>query len=1158
MKKKILLAFGAVFGVLVLVVIGAVVLIDPEQLVNEKKDALLKDLSTTIGREVTAGKVTASLGSQLKARVEQVQIAGLPGKQPALYVGAVDVRFSLVRALLSFGRDLHVERFGIKGLQLRAARDSDARWDFQDMLDKLAADEAAPKEPKERGDQSFLQGARIAELVIEDGVLELDDKVLGRPLQAYDVDIQTSDVVLGDPLMVSLHAMLRDGQRESPIDAKARLAVLPKDLSFDPLPDLELDAKLLDVDLGAWGALLPADAPAPVRGTLRTSLKATLKDDLQRIAVDGTINARELVLRDALSPLATAAERAAAPRGRPLSADIELALERDAKEQRTKVSKLTLKGSGLDLAATLEAKGSGLAGLEQADVKASAQDLAALLQALPPSLRGLPDEAKIEGPMQAHLTAAGESLDLSVNLDAARVRYLDVPDDKTVAEATAALFDKPAGRPLNVTLHGKRTRSALDVDKLELVLDTAKIAGTLSLPTEKGAPLVADVASGPVQLASLKSLAPPFAEALGKGQRVDGTVELKVMALSDGGKQVADAALELRALDVNLASTTMRGAGSITVKAQPQGGDVDLTVLANLDGLSVTKRAADGSTTLSKPAGLPLRLDAVAKKTKSRADFSKLALAIGRSTLNGRGSIADLDKEASRLDIDLGQVQLGFDDLRQTIPGAASLPAGGRLAGNVKLAGGTSSETLAVDARGLNVAFGSSRFAGDVNLKNLSTPVLDVKLTQIDLAFDDVRGLSASAADLPPGGRLKGTLTMSGDTKKSASVKAGLKIDSLTAADSSLKGQIEIENLDKPRFELTLTADKLNVDKLREAFSSDTDEKTKKKKDDNPHGLSKETRALLADVNGKGSLNAARAIVKGIPVTNFKSALTMTRGKLKFDTLEFGLYGGTMTATGSAIDLPAEKTGYDLKLAGKDIDFGAAMAEQTGLGRIFSGSISPKLEVKGRGLAAGDFAISAEGPAEMKFKSLSISTLDLLGPIGEAVDKTGKLPGMKLGAASTDKGLNLQGFTALTKFIGGRLKLDKPIDADTPLGKMNITGSAGLDAGMDFTSTLQLTPAMVAKLTGNKIKVKEAVPVPLKIGGTWDKPKVSGVDVGKLVVALVAAAGKDALSGAVDDFLGGGDDKKGDKKGDKKKGKKKDKKSTEEKAMDAAKGLLGN
>ena len=81
----------------------------------------------------------------------------------------------------------------------------------------------------------------------------------------------------------------------------------------------------------------------------------------------------------------------------------------------------------------------------------------------------------------------------------------------------------------------------------------------------------------------------------------------------------------------------------------------------------------------------------------------------------------------------------------------------------------------------------------------------------------------------------------------------------------------------------------------------------------------------------------------------------------------------------------------------------------------------------------------------------------------------------------------------------------------------------------------------------------------LKIGGTWDKPKVSGVDVGKLVIALVAAAGKDVLSGAVEDFFGGGDDKKDDNKKDKKKGKKKqDKKSAGDKAMDAAKGLLGN
>jgi hypothetical protein len=247
-----------------------------------------------------------------------------------------------------------------------------------------------------------------------------------------------------------------------------------------------------------------------------------------------------------------------------------------------------------------------------------------------------------------------------------------------------------------------------------------------------------------------------------------------------------------------------------------------------------------------------------------------------------------------------------------------------------------------------------------------------------------------------------------------------------------------------------------------------------------------------------------------------------------------------VTASGTLLDLPSEKTKYDLRLNGKDIDFGAVVATHTPIGRVFKGTVSPKLEVKGRGLAPGDFAISADGPAALSFNQLIIGGLDVLGPIGDAM-KAGKATGFSTAAARKEQGLTLSNFTALTEFIGGKLRLQKPIEADTPLGKMKIEGTTGLDAKLDLRSTLQLTPQMIATMTGGKVKVKEPVPVPMKIGGTWDKPQVSGVDVKALLAAVIGDAatdvidkGKDAAKDAAEDaardalgnLLGGGKKKK--------------------------------
>jgi hypothetical protein len=1178
MKKKLLIVVAALLVLVIGAGVAAFFILDPKAMVAKKKDEVLANLSTKLGRQVTAGDVTASVGSQLKARIVNIQMAGppvaegAPAKPAQMQIGSVDMRFSLVRALFSFGQDLYVERFVVQGLTLRAARDAEGNWDFADIQRNLDAAPDDPKDDKKPGDKSFLEDLRIASMQIINGRIELDDKMLGRPLAVAGLNIDTSDVVLGDPLDVSLKASLEDAQRKSPIDVKAHLAVLPKDLVFDPLPGVDVTAKLMDVDLAPWGGLIPADVPAPVQGTLRTDVKASVQDDAKNLSIDGTLNARGLVLRDALSAVATAAERKAAPKGSPLDADLTIAMNIDQSAPRYDVTKLTLTGSGLDVKATIAAKGTSLADLEKADVQATAQDLNRLLSALPPSLRGLPEAVRIDGPLAARVIANGTEIDANVNLDNARVRYLDLLDpdasdeDKAAFVAGAASFDKPVGKPLNVTVHGKKSSTALDIDKLALVVDTAKIGGTLSIPTADGEPLVADITSGAVELVSLQGLVPPFKEAIGKGQKVAGTVELKVKATKTGGAQQADAVVDLRSLDVNLASTVVRGGGNFTLKAAPAGDVVDLTVVANLDGLSIQKTGEGGNLVVNKPAGLPLRLDVAAKKTKAKADVSKLSLAIGKSTINGTGVVGGLDQKETTLAIDLGNVALAFDDLRAAVPGASKLPPGGRLTGAVKLGGGTSTDKLVVDAKGANITFGSSRIAGDVNIKNLSDPTLDVKLPTIDLAFDDVRNLSAGAGDLPAGGRFKGSLTMTGDTAKAATVKAHVKIESLTAQDSSMKGAVEIENLDKPKFTLGIQADMLNVDRLR-GVNEDNEpiDKSPKKKRENPHGLSKETREMLANVSGKGTITANKAIVKGIPVQKFKGVLTMTKGVARFDTLEFDMYGGSVTANGSFIDLPAERTAYTLKLKGKDIDMGAAVADQTDLGRIFTGRVSPDIKVDGKGLAARDFAITADGPAELVFKSLAISTLDFLGPIGEALGKSNKIPKALKIASPGNTGTALDGFKAATRFVGGRLKLEKPIETNSGIGKITWTGAAGLDAGLDLDAGLELSPATIAKMTGNKVKPKNAIPVPVKVGGTWDKPRITGVDVGKLATEIVKALGgealddlkdkgtdaaKDAAKDALGDLTGKNKDK--DKKKDDKK-----KKTAAEKAAEEAKKLFG-
>ena len=1120
--KKTLIGVGAVLGLLVVAVIVAVVTLDPLAMVQKKKDELLQQVSTKIGRQLTTGDVTARFGTSLGATVVDVKLAGPAGadgvaSKDQVFVQQLDIKFSLLRAVFSLGKDLYVERFVVDGLVLRAARDADGRWNFQDILDTLAAEPKAD-EPVDDGN-SILDDVRIASMLVRNARVELNDAVVGRPLAVDALNLEISDVEIGKPLVLAVTANLVDAAKQSPIDLGITLAKLPKGLKFDPVPDVSIRAALTDVDLAPWGQMLPVDSPGPVAGTLRTNLTASLKQDLAVIDVAGTISARGLVLRDALGATATKAVRAAAVKGTPLDLDVDVDAHVD--EKATIVRRLKATGSGALVDASLTLEGDGIAGLKQAAVSAKIDNLATFLTALPPSLRGLPEEVTIDGPVAAVLTKNGADLTGSLDLDGARVRYVSTGDDGV----TSPVFDKAAGKALHASVVGKDAGKSLDISEFSLVLDIVKLAGTIKIPLDDDEPFSADVHSGAVSLSSLQAMVPPFREAIGRGQKVAGTLQVDVVAGAEGRRQHADAAIVFKDLDVNLASVLVKGAGELKIKATPGGDDVSIIAGANFDGLQVKALGADGTATLDKPVGLPLRFDLdVVKKTTSAA-VNAVKLVIGKSSVTGKGTVDDIGGKNERVAVDFGSVDVAFNDLRQTVPGASILPAGGHMRGMVSLRGGLSAERLGVDVKNLDIAFGSSAIKGTVGVENLGAPRLDVDLPTVNLAFSDLHGFAEALKDLPSDGRYDGSVKVKGDSGKMSTMALEAKITKLIVAKSDLAGEISVKNLDKPQFALTTTSSLLDVDALIAAFGGD-DDGDEKKKSENPHGLGKAARDMIAGVSGKATMSATKAIVKDMKMSDFKGVLVMNKGIATFETLTFGFYGGTVSASGTTLGLPSEKTTWDIKLEGDNVDFGDFLSDQSKLGKLFKGTVSPKVGITGKGLAFGDFVVSADGPAAMAFKEFVIGGFDVLGPLNEAIKSAtaGKTGGFNAQNAKggAGRGLVLNDFVALTEFIGGKLKLQKPIEASTPLGKMKITGASGLDSTIDFDSVLDLSPATVSAMTGGKIKPKNDIPLPFKIGGTWDAPRISGFDVGALVKAIfgeqisaIVDKGKDAIEDAL-------------------------------------------
>jgi len=1007
--KKFALVIGIVLALVIVVMVAAVLTIKPDRIINQHKDEVALFVSQKLGREVKLGRVKSFFWPTFGAEIQTIALAGPAGSsQPQVALDSIEIKVDLVKALFSWGKQLEVKTLALRGLKVQVSRDKEGRWNFQDVLDRLAS--GAPAEPKKAPeapkDLSFLEGAHIERVALEKARVEVNDATLGRSLAVSDLLVELTDIRLGKPIALKLHALLEDGQNKSPIDLNLTLAELRKDLSFSPLPDVSAVVKVGKLALGPWGGLLPKDAMAPAQGTIDVDLKADARKNLTDLKATGRVDVAELVLRQG------------GAQGKPLTVKIEVDASVDTQAPRYQIAKLTINGTGVDLQGKLDARALTPAGLDNADVKLAIQDLARVVAVVPAQSPLLPKELLLEGPLQVGVTGNAQAVNLTANLDAAHVKWADS-------------FDKKQGRPLNLKLDGRRQGDRLVVPAFTLVVDTAQVTGTLDLPTKSGAPLAADIKTGAVQIASLKELLPAVADALSKGRKVDGTLEVALQAKVAGDKQDAKASVKLSNLDVNLDQLTAKGSGTIDASVVPAGDAMTVVVASDLTGLSVVNLDEKGAKSLDKTAGMPLKLDLELVRTAKQLDIKKANIVLNKTTLAATGGATGLDTDKPNLNVDLGHVSVAFDDVRRVVPGAASLPAGGSFEGSLKLIGSP---------------------------KDLSTLAADVG------------------------------------------------IQKLVYGKANVTGKLGFKDLNAPLFNFDLQSPYLNLDELLGEDSGEPGKKEEKKagSDDNPHGLSTAVRAMLATVSGEGKLKVGHAIFKGMDCANFDAKLRMTKGVVAFDALDFDIYQGHISAAGTTMDLPAEYTGYGLKLAVKNIDLGQALTAQTSVGNFFGGRASKNIDLKGKGLSLADLASSVDGDVGLNTSALTLKALDVLGPIGSPLKAALTKAGYgKFKGFSVDKGgTTFKDLATLLKFKGGKFTLDQPVKSKTGFGALELSGGGGLDNTVDLTGTAMIDADIINQAIGQKA-LKQPVPVPLKIGGSWDKPKITGIDIGAMVAAIV-------------------------------------------------------
>ena len=255
-------------------------------------NVLTQDVAKMLGRDVAVGKITFNPFT-LTVRARDLAVAQ-PGSQTPLFT-ASELNVSAAWTSLFWFAPV-VDRFTLRSPTLSLVREDVTRFNFSDVQQRVA-EMTAPKPDEPPKPDEGLPRFSLNNMVIEGGVITLDDKVTGRK-QVVD------ELAIGVPF-ISTFGYATD------IDVQPRLHLRingsPFDLTgvarpFDKVPSSTLRVAFSGLQLEKWADVWPMPLPFKLeRALLDSNLQVVFeqpKDAPPKIRVVGDLGLRQFDLRD--------------------------------------------------------------------------------------------------------------------------------------------------------------------------------------------------------------------------------------------------------------------------------------------------------------------------------------------------------------------------------------------------------------------------------------------------------------------------------------------------------------------------------------------------------------------------------------------------------------------------------------------------------------------------------------------------------------------------------------------------------------------------------------------------------------------------------------------------------------------------------------------
>ncbi len=280
MKKKILVTLGIVVGVVVIAIV--VLVANLGKIVNSRKDTLLAQVESRIGRDISVGDVGVAIWPEIGVRVRDVVLSEDPawGAEPFVRVADLRVNVALMPLLR---RRVEVKRFVLREPDISVIKGDAGRFNFTSLVEAGAG----------AGDGRPAPGGAAVPLVlafadIENGTVRYADRAKGVDRVIRDIDFSAKDVSLDSRVTATLAAAVfgetQDVRVEAAVGPVGKIGS-PEELSRTPI------SATISMEPVRLSALQSAPAPgAPARpapdgdvgmdGTLSGTIGAAMFDEI--------------------------------------------------------------------------------------------------------------------------------------------------------------------------------------------------------------------------------------------------------------------------------------------------------------------------------------------------------------------------------------------------------------------------------------------------------------------------------------------------------------------------------------------------------------------------------------------------------------------------------------------------------------------------------------------------------------------------------------------------------------------------------------------------------------------------------------------------------------------------------------------------------------